>query len=140
MQMDESAAEDCLILENALRRMYSLNRHVSGGGDCYGIRVEVAAESNRAFELTLTFKSGARYCCFESRCHFGSWSDLKWKTLRDELTLSGAADFGPIRISKLRVVVEAGAEFGGFESNHGRVMQEPTGYSYEDGPFEEIVE
>ena len=71
----------------------------------------VSAEFDRGVvDLTLTFHSGAAYCCYEWGCHLGLDEVGTWPWLRGELAARGVPSPGPLRV-RLTVVVEAGALF-----------------------------
>ncbi|MCE9634309.1 MAG: hypothetical protein K8T90_01275 [Planctomycetes bacterium] len=73
----------------------------------YGVS---AAFDRGVVYLTLTFRSGAAYCCYEWGCHLGLDEVETWPWLRGELAARGVASPGLLRV-RLTVVVEAGALF-----------------------------
>src|SRR4051794_8011688 len=88
-----------------------LARNLRAGGrpDYYGVRVDGAAEDGSAFDLTLTFRSGERYCCAEPGCHLGLNDPQVWRDLREVLGRHGLAGIPPMTVRRLRGVVEPGA-------------------------------
>jgi hypothetical protein len=86
--------------------------------------------------LTLTFKSGERYCFAEPGCHTGFHASESWRAQREIFGRYGLADLPPVTVRRLVEVVERGAllrcnlAFGYPEA----VIQ---GYTYESGPYRE---
>ncbi len=73
----------------------------------YGVSARLDGPS---VELTLTFRAGAAYCCYEWGCHFALGEGNLWGWLRRELAGGGLAAPGRLNL-RLSVVVEAGAMF-----------------------------
>lgn len=64
-------------------------------------------------DLTLTFRAGSAYCCYEWGCHLALHDGKRWDGLRRELAARGVR--APDRLQlRLTVVVEAGALFFDF--------------------------
>jgi hypothetical protein len=73
----------------------------------YGVS---ASFEGSVVNLTLTFRSGSAYCCFEYGCHLDLTANRRWEWLRREL--SGRGLVVPPRLKlRLEVVVEEGAIF-----------------------------
>lgn len=73
----------------------------------YGVSARLDGTS---VELTLSFRAGAAYCCYEWRCHLALREDERWAWLRREFAAGGVA--APARLQlRLSVEVEAGALF-----------------------------
>jgi hypothetical protein len=73
----------------------------------YGVS---ATLDGAVIELTLTFRSGSAYCCYEWGCHLSLHEGKRWDWLRREL--SARAVPVPERLGlRLTVTVEAGALF-----------------------------
>jgi hypothetical protein len=113
------------------------NRAASGRRDYYGVRVDRVADDGSILDLTLTFKSGKRYCCCEPGCHtgFGMNDADCWRHLREALDRRGLAGVPSVTIRRLYGIVECGAllkcnlAFG--------KPEEVRGFNYECGPYSE---
>jgi hypothetical protein len=95
----------------ALVEFFSANQAARGRRDYYGVRIDKVADDDSVFDLTLTFKSGERYCCCEDGCHAGfALNDSRcWRRLREVFGRQGLADIPPVTIRRLHGVVEHGA-------------------------------
>ena len=64
-------------------------------------------------KLTLTFRTGAAYCCYEPDCHLSLLRQKHWTVLRRDLADAGLTV--PITLElRLTMVIEAGALFYDF--------------------------
>jgi hypothetical protein len=59
-------------------------------------------------ELTLTFRAGSAYCCYEWGCHLNLYQGKKWEWLHRELRAAGVDAPTRLKLS-LTVTVESGA-------------------------------
>jgi hypothetical protein len=73
----------------------------------YGVSASLDGE---VIDLTLTFRAGSAYCCFEWGCHLALAAGKRWERLRVDL---GSCDVSAIArlVLRVTVVVEAGAMF-----------------------------
>jgi hypothetical protein len=115
---------------------FASNRAAGGRRDYYGVQVDGVADDGSELELTVTFKSGERYCCCESGCHTGFHSSESWRRLRALFGRHGLVEIPPVTIRLLRGVVEPGALLRcnlafGLEEDVGE------GFTYERGPYRE---
>ncbi len=76
----------------------------------YGLSATGLSADGRTLALTLTFRSGHRYCCLEPSCHFGLHHRTQWERLRACLGERGMVLGAPARII-LHCVWERGALF-----------------------------
>jgi hypothetical protein len=76
-------------LTAAFTEFLARNRSAGGRPDHYGVCVDGAAEDGSAFDLTLTFRSGERYCCAEPGCHLGLYDPEVWRSLREVIGRHG---------------------------------------------------
>jgi hypothetical protein len=124
-------------LTAAFIEFFSCNRGAGGRRDYFGVRIDDVAPDGSAFDLTLIFKSGVRYCCAEPGCHtgFGLKGWKSWQLLREMFGRHGLADIPPVTIRRFCGVVEPGALL---TCLHAVGMPEETvGYTYETGPYHE---
>jgi hypothetical protein len=118
---------------------FATNRAAGGRRDYYGVQVDGVADDGSELELTLTFKSGERYCCAESGCHTGfQWSE-SWRRLRTLFGRHGLAELPPVTIRRLRGVVERGALLR-CNLAFGLPEDDREGYTYQSGPYHERVD
>jgi len=69
-----------------------------------------ATLADGVIDLTVTFRAGSAYCCYEWGCHLNLFEGKRWDWLRRELVARGVRV--PDRLElRLAVVVEAGALF-----------------------------
>jgi hypothetical protein len=80
-----------------------------GGPGYFGVRLEKVAADGSEVDLVLTFRSGVRYCCFESACHFPYYSARGWSLLRACMDRHGLSRYPLPVIRKFRGVIESGA-------------------------------
>jgi hypothetical protein len=104
--------------------------------DYYGLQIDRAAADGSQFELTLTFKSGERYCCSEPGCHTGLHDSEPWPYLREVFAQRGLAGIPTMTVTKLVGIVEPGTVFGWGVPSMRPI--ESTGFIYEDGPYREL--
>jgi hypothetical protein len=83
---------------------------LAGSRPAYGITVSQVSAGGREFWLTLTFRSGRRYCCESPHCHLGLLFGSDFDRLRACFREAGVEVPRPMRIH-LRVVYEGGALF-----------------------------
>lgn len=76
----------------------------------YGVS---ATLKDSVIDLTLTFRSGSAYCCYESGCHLKLCDGKQWTWLHRELHVRGLATARPLEL-RLEIVVEAGSLFFDF--------------------------
>jgi hypothetical protein len=125
-----------VLLQQVISEMLARNRSYfgAGGPGYYGVEVEELSPDGTEFDLTLTFKTGVRYCCIEPGCHIPFHNG--WLTkVRDRLRAAGIEDVPPMTIRKLHVVVEQGAIVD--DLNHNPCQQESR-QEYDAGPFREV--
>jgi hypothetical protein len=113
----------------------------TGGAGYYGVEVENLSSHGSEFDLTLTFKSGVRYCCIEYGCHiplYGSGDKCAgwFREVRDRLRMAGVKNLPPMTIRKLHVVVEQGVISDDLRHNP---CSHESRMEYEEGPFHEFV-
>ena len=80
-----------------------------GGPGYYGLRLENVAADGAQVDLVLTFRSGVRYCCFESACHFGYYDARGWARLRKCMDRHGLNHYALPAIRRFRGVVQPDA-------------------------------
>ncbi|MCE9566259.1 MAG: hypothetical protein K8U57_29910 [Planctomycetes bacterium] len=80
-----------------------------GGPGHHGVQLEYVADDGSEVDLVLTFRSGVRYCCFESVCRFDERSARAWATVREYMNRQGLEDLPLPVIRKFRGVIEIGA-------------------------------
>jgi len=123
------------LLQQVISDMLARNRSYFGAGGLgyYGVEVDNVSQDGTEFDLTLTFKTGVRYCCIERGCHIPLHNG--WLTkVREELRAAGIEDMPLMTIRKLHVVVEQGAVVDDLNHNpcpHGSRQE------YDRGPFHE---
>ena len=129
-------------LTQVISDMLARNRSYfgAGGPGYYGVEVENLSLDGFTFDLTLTFKSGVRYCCIEHGCHIAlygsSQSCAGWfKKVRDGLRMAGIDNLSPMTVRKLHVVVEQGAVCDGLHHNPCPFVSR---LEYDRGPFHEV--
>jgi hypothetical protein len=76
----------------------------------YGVSARL---DNAVVDLSMTFRSGSAYCCYEPGCHLNLYDGKRWGWLRRDLSALGIAPALPLEL-RLTVVVEAGAHFFDF--------------------------
>lgn len=108
-----------------------------GGPGYYGVHLENVAEDGSEVELILTFRSGTRYCCFESGCHFADYDRRLWARLRESMDRHGLSHIRLPVIRKFRGVIEAGAVMTPDRTNPAYRSDAQT---YETGPFEPLTD
>jgi hypothetical protein len=73
----------------------------------YGV---TASLEGSAVALTLTFRAGSAYCCYEWGCHLNLRAGQRWQWLRRELSACGLVPAERLEL-RLAVIVEPGALF-----------------------------
>jgi hypothetical protein len=73
----------------------------------YGVSASLAG---KVIDLTLTFRTGSAYCCYEWGCHLSLYEGKPWLWLRRELEVRGLIMPSLLNLH-LSVVVENGALF-----------------------------
>ena len=119
-----------------INQYFARNPAARGRPGYYGVRVDNVAEDCSEFDLTLTFKSGERYCCAEPGCHTGFQALECWPELREVFGSHGLAAVPPVTIRRLTGVVERGARLRCY-LKAGRSDVVSQGYTYEAGPYQE---
>src|SRR5690349_13951504 len=121
-------------LTRAFAEVYAANVPWFGGGGpgYYGIRLEDVSPDGAEVTLVVTFRSGVRYCCFESAGHFAYYRRLGWERLRAALDRQGLAHLPLPTIRRLRGVIEAGAVMTPNRVSPAYVSEASE---YEIGPF-----
>jgi hypothetical protein len=99
--------------------------------------VDEVTEEGSTFDLTLTFRAGQRYCCYEPGCHTGLDDPEVWPELRRVFDRHGLAEVRPVTVRKLRGIVEPGAILGDGVASRNPVVRD--GFSYESGPYSERI-
>jgi hypothetical protein len=89
-------------LTAAFTEFLARNRNARGKPDHNGVRVDGAAEEGFAFNQTLKFRSGERYCCAEPRCHLGLHDPEVWRSLRELLGRHVLAGIPPMTVRRFR--------------------------------------
>lgn len=138
-------SQDVVDLHDRLTRAFvevfatNRNRFWAGGPGYYGVRLTAVAADASEVELEVTFRSGVRYCCFESGCHFSYYEECGWRHLRECMDRQGLAFLPLPTIRKFRAVIEPGAvmEAGMAETPNARFVWE--GFQYEVGPWHPIT-
>jgi len=124
-------------VQSAILECFATNAGAEGRADYYGIHVSNlgVSPSSIQFDLTLTFRKGERYCCFEDGCHHGLFGRKRWNVLRQVLERQGKTDLPPLSVSKFHGRVEQGAiaSYGGMLTRGLEVVKE--GYEYATGPY-----
>jgi hypothetical protein len=101
-------------LTQVISEMLARNRPYFGGGGpgYYGVEVTNLSSDGCDFDLTLTFKAGVRYCCFQALCHVPlnpSSKNAWFGKIRERLKATGNENVPTMTIRRLHVVVEQGA-------------------------------
>jgi hypothetical protein len=129
-------------LTQVISEMLARNRSYfgAGGPGYYGMEVGNLSSDGSEFDLTLTFKSGVRYCCIEHGCHIAlrgsNESCAGWfKRVRDGLIMAGIGNLPPMTVGKLHVVVEKGAISDGLPDS---LYSQESRLEYDRGPFHEV--
>jgi hypothetical protein len=126
-------------IREAMAEYLSGNR----GKPDYGIDIENVAKDGSKFDLILTFKKGAEYCCMEPGCHlpFGfDDSQRSWKEFREILKLKGVEPAGPIQMRMTGVIEEGSVMKIELRKTPGfqRFVTEKT-KRYSDGLYTETI-
>ena len=124
------------VLRSTFSEFFAGNAAAQGSPDYYGIVVSQVRRSGSAIklELTLTFKRGRRYCCFEDGCHHGPFQKASWERLRRILNRKGWTDPAPLEISlRGRVRKGARANYGGLLDAEKEFVRKP--HEYRAGPY-----
>jgi hypothetical protein len=128
-------------LTQVIAEMLALNRSYfgAGGPGYYGVEVDNLSSDGSEFDLTLTFKTGVRYCCIEHNCHISLYeggSCAGWFIkVRDRLRAAGIENLPPMTVRNLHVVVEKGAIC---DRLHDDPRPQDSRLEYDRGPFHEI--
>src|SRR5262245_19325758 len=129
-------------LTQVISGMLARNRSYfgAGGPGYYGVELGNLSSDGSEFDLTLTFKSGVRYCCIEHGCHIALYgsdqSCAGWfNKVRDGLKMAGIEGLSPMTVRNLHVIVEEGAISDGLPGN---LCSQESRLEYDRGPFREI--
>ena len=129
-------------LNQVISQMLARNRSYfgAGGPGYYGAEVDNLSSDGSEFDLTLTFKTGVRYCCIEHGCHIALYGSNQscagwFKKVRDGLKMSGIENLPSMTVRKLHVVVEKGAISDGLPDN---LYYQGSTLEYDIGPFHEV--
>ena len=127
------------ILLSAFQEFFAGNTAAKGSRTYYGVAVSNVRKSGTrvAFDLTLTFKKGKRYCCFEDGCHHWLFSKDGWQRVRALMRENGGVQPGPLRMATLFGRVEKGARanYGGMPDRRQELVTKT--YRYRAGPYDE---
>ena len=129
------------ILQQALTRaisdMLADSRFYFGnsGPGYFGVEVSNLSPDGSRFDLTLTFKSGYRYCCIEWGCHLALYSSGWFREVKDRLAAAGITNVPPMTVRNLHVVVEKGTISDGVGNVPG---PHESRLEYDEGPFHEV--
>ena len=126
-------------LTRAFAELFAANVPWVGGGGpgYYGVRLENVAADGSQVDLVVTFRSGVRYCCFESACHFPYFEARGWTRLRKCLDREGLSHLPLPVIRKFRGVIEPGAVMTPDRTNPASVWEERL--EYEVGPLRPVT-
>jgi hypothetical protein len=129
-------------LTQVISEMLARNRSYfgAGGPGYYGVEVGNLSSDGSEFDLTLTFKSGVRYCCIEHGCHIALYGSNQscagwFKKVRDGLRMAGIENQPLMTVRNLHVVVEQGAISDGLP---GHLHAQESRLEYDRGPFHEV--
>ncbi|MGD1915733.1 MAG: hypothetical protein ACFCBV_06055 [Phycisphaerales bacterium] len=129
--MDEQSPDSIEAqLADAIRGWCSSSAYAKGRRDYIGVAVRDYQPSDASFALELRFKSGGRYCCFESGCHVGNLGARWWRRVRAELDRIGFDGPPRLRIRTLEFVIEDGAQWGLRRPDDDRPLRPVSGYRY----------
>ena len=118
-------------LTDVFAEFFASNRGPDGLCPDYGIRAAADSQQTHDVELTVTFKTGSRYCCGEAGCHFSR----DWSRLRNIAAQSGITLGSPLTI-RFHGVIEAGSTFTSTVNTGGPKKNDPYEYDVvfaEDG-------
>src|SRR5262245_29312496 len=126
-------------LQSAFQEFFAFNSVGNGSRSYYGVLVSDVRKSaaETEIDLTLTFRSENRYCCFEDGCHHWFFKKESWARFRRLLKKRGWVDLTPLKIAILRGRVEKGARasYGGLLDRSQELVRET--YQYRAGPYSE---
>lgn len=124
-------------IAEAVRSVCASSAYAKDRRDYMGVAVQDYRPSDASCVLELRFKSGGRYCCFESGCHVGNMGPGWWRKIRAELDRMGFDGPPRLRMRTLYFVIEDGAQWGLRGPDDDRELQSVSGYSYAiDGTIE----
>jgi hypothetical protein len=109
--------------------------HFGGGGPgYYGVRLENVAPDGSSIDLVVTFRSGVRYCCMETGCHFGVGHEGYWSRLRKDMNAHHLSHIPLPTIRVVRMLVEDGCLI---DLSPGKPRTQKA-MTYEVGPFDPV--
>jgi len=105
------------------------NRGAEGRPDqYYALTVDNIRDHGEAFELCVTLRAGRAYCCCETMCHTGAFTEKRWRQLRAALTAHGVEPRAPL-VVRICTRLEAGTRL-----QHGK-SGEPEPEMHDQGPW-----
>jgi hypothetical protein len=109
---------------------------VSGGPGYFGVRTAAVVSDASEVELAVTFRTGVRYCCFESTCHAAYYSADWWGRLRENMNSRGLGHLSLPIVRTFRGVIERGAVMEPGTNPPACFVSEGT--EYQTGPWQPL--